>query len=518
MRNANLFFRLNNFCRKIIFIFSFFLFLNCNQQVEQSTTTSSIQSTATTTTTLGQIKTIQDFQSDILKNKRNIRVYLPKGYDPSDDNKRFKVIYMHDGQNIFAPGGPYGCWYVEKAYENLQQRGLVEDVIIVGINNNSDRIPEYTPTADSGYSGSGNGELYTRFIVEELVPHINNTFKTKTGPENTAIIGSSLGGLISMYIAWNHPEIFGMAGCVSSSFWWDNRKLLQSIESYNGEKKKIKFWIDAGTAEGNDGATDMVDASSDGRFYMLEDARRMANKLLKLGWTEGVDLAYREGVNQGHNEGAWANRIYDILYFFLKKTQPTLLSIKCRPFINELELSGTYITSYASVDLSYDCYKITHLTYNKTTLSISDTSIATIDNNNDGKITPKFAGKTSIIANYGGFTDNSDLFIFNSISPNATIHFNVTCPDAKGVENIFMAGDGGPIPSTKIWAPNGLASTRKISNTNYIFDFTIPKHISFSYKFTRAGDWGNEEIVGGNRTYTSTNDETVDLIITQWKG
>ncbi|HPO51149.1 MAG TPA: alpha/beta hydrolase-fold protein, partial [Spirochaetota bacterium] len=278
MNGNHFFFNSRSILKGLFPAFLIMILFNCNQNLTESTTTTTTTGTTTTTTTTiyGKIDTIENFKSTHLNNSRNIRVYLPKSYDASD-SQRYKVVYMHDGQNVFAPGGPYGCWFVEKAYADLQKKDLIEELIIVGINNNSDRIKEYTPTFDAGYKDGGRGELYTKFIIEEVMPYVDKNYKTKTGPENTAIIGSSLGGLISMYIAWNHPEKFGMAGCVSSSFWWDNRNLLKEIEA-SSVKKNVKFWIDCGTAEGDDGATDIVDASNDGRAYMLEDARRAADK------------------------------------------------------------------------------------------------------------------------------------------------------------------------------------------------------------------------------------------------
>ncbi len=380
-----------------------------NSNVDSTTTTV----TTTTTTIMGKIIAIKDFESTNLSNKRDLRVYLPQGYDPSDDNTRYKVVYMHDGQNIFKPGGPYGCWYVETAYEYLLKRELVEKVIIVGINNNNDRIPEYTPTVDAEYGG-GNGEKYSKFVIEEVVPYIDANYKTKTGAENRVIMGSSLGGLISMYIAWNHPDVFGMAGCVSSSFWWDNRNLLKSIESYSGTKKNIKFWIDSGTSEGDDKEIDGLGIANDGRKYMVEDARRMANKLLELGWAEGTDLVYREGDKHTHSESAWSKRIYDILYYFLKTKEPTLMSIKCRPFLGEIGLAGTYTKTYVSVDLSYDAFLTTLLTYDSSTFTLDSDTYIDIDFANDGKVTPKAIGETLITAKYGTFSSPSTIKVLSS--------------------------------------------------------------------------------------------------------
>nr|MBP7554389.1 hypothetical protein [Spirochaetota bacterium] len=141
--------------------------------------TTTLVGSSTTTTTLGRLITHKGFTNSYQLLNRDIKVYLPLGYDPSSD-VTYPVVYMHDGQNLFFAGGPYGSWHVETAYDGLIAKDLIEPLIIVGINNTNDRIPEYTPTLDANYAGSGKGESYVNFIINDLIPYINSNYKTKT--------------------------------------------------------------------------------------------------------------------------------------------------------------------------------------------------------------------------------------------------------------------------------------------------------------------------------------------------
>lgn len=456
----------------------------------------------------GRFATIKNFKSSYLKLSRNITVYLPLNYEKGIGS--YPVVYMHDGQNLFNDSSAaFGkAWNVDDAYDNLIANELIEPVIIVGINNTSARIGEYTPTADP-VEGGGNGENYCNFIVEELIPFINENFRTKTGPEHTAIIGSSLGGLISFYAAEKYPTVFGMAGCVSSSFWWDNRNLLNSIESRSElDCKNVKFWIDAGTAEGSD-------TDGDGRVYTVEDAGKMAQKLVSLGWEENINLAYLEDVGKAHNEVAWESRIGNILYFFFRKSVPNVSSLESRLYMKKIGITGLNKT-WISCDLLYDVnqFRLTRVNTDGI-FQVSPEKIIQISN---GRVTPKMAGTVSITAKLGSLQSKAvSLEVADSLSADAQVMFRVHCPPSNSAE-IFLAGGGGPIPGDKIWHPSGMASDTKVSDTEYIFVFTVKRNSSFPFKFTRTGTWESEEIVSSDRIYTNTGiDEIVDFTVVKWR-
>jgi predicted alpha/beta superfamily hydrolase len=152
-----------------------------------------------------------------LDRKRRVWIYLPKGYATS--SKIYPVLYMHDGQNLFnEQTAPFGEWGVDECLDTLQQQ-LGKECIVIGIDNGgSKRMTEYNPSDNDKY-GKGEGKQYAEFLAKTLKPFIDTKYRTKKGPENTFVAGSSMGGLISMYAILQYPEVFGAAGVFSPSFW-----------------------------------------------------------------------------------------------------------------------------------------------------------------------------------------------------------------------------------------------------------------------------------------------------------
>lgn len=256
----------------------------------------------------------EKIKSVVLNNERDVAVYLPAHYKENTETK-YPVLYMHDGQNLFTEiaEGSSAKWKVRETADSLIKANKIEDIIIVGIYNSPDRISEYTQNYMEKYNAGGKGKEYARFIVEELKPYIDRNYSTLSGRENTAIAGSSLGGLISFYIAWNYPEVFEKAGAISPSFWWDNCSIIKEVEKYNGQKKDLNIWIDAGDAEEEN------DRNNNGIIDMVDDARDMVSILKKKGFTLNKDVIYREIVGGKHNEEAWAMRFNQVLLYMFDK-------------------------------------------------------------------------------------------------------------------------------------------------------------------------------------------------------
>lgn len=243
---------------------------------------------------VGIIKYHKEFESKLLGNKRDIIVWLPPGYDSSKKKgKQYPVLYMHDGQNIFDPKTAYigFDWRVDETVSRLIRQKKIKELIVVGIYNTPDRLDEY--------SWSEKGQNYLRFLVDELKPFIDQNYRTLTDPESTAIIGSSMGGLISFYAAWHYPEVFGKAGCMSSSFYYNNDRSIGQVHDYTGPKKHIKFYID----HGEDGSL---------------RGQRMFVELSKKGYEIGHDIDYFYAPGAAHNEKEWASRLERPLLFFFK--------------------------------------------------------------------------------------------------------------------------------------------------------------------------------------------------------
>lgn len=245
-----------------------------------------------------QLRRHEEFHSEYLERDRHVLVWLPPGYDASD--ARYPVLYMQDGQNLFEPDTAFlkgEHWRVGETATGLIEDGRIVPVIIVGIYNTGDaRLDEYTPTDDETLGG-GHADEYGRMIVEELKPLIDRTYRTQVERESTGIAGSSLGGLVSLHLAFTHPAVFGSAAALSPSVWWDRKAILKTIRE-SRSKPKLRLWVDMGTAEGRRG---------------LDDARLLKAALVGLGFVEGVDLHYAEYEGATHSEQAWSKRVGPML-------------------------------------------------------------------------------------------------------------------------------------------------------------------------------------------------------------
>jgi predicted alpha/beta superfamily hydrolase len=235
---------------------------------------------------------------------RGITIYLPAGYDATD--ARYPVLYLHDGQNLFDPQhAAFGqAWHVDDAVHGLGAR--IEPLIIVGIHNTDARMAEYTPTADAEFGG-GDAPAYGRFLVHELKPWIDATLRTRCDRLNTGVAGSSLGGLVSVWLLHTYPEVFGRVAALSPSFWWDDRVAHTWIDGLAaGWLPGTRLWIDGGNREGND-------ADQDGRSSVLADARVVVDGLVAAGVPFAEAVAYLEGPEDAHDEPAWARRLPAVL-------------------------------------------------------------------------------------------------------------------------------------------------------------------------------------------------------------
>jgi len=252
-------------------------------------------------TLTGRVKAYPPIPSEALGGARGVWVYLPPQYE-REPARRFPVLYMHDGQNVFDGATAFIAgqeWQADETAERLVAEGRIEPLIIVAADNGGERrLYEYTPTADPR-GPSGGADAYRRFLVEDLKPWVDLTFRTRPGREDTGIAGSSLGGLVSLWVGLKEPGVFGKIAAVSVSVWWDRRTIVRFVDSLPS-KPDTRLWVDIGTREGDEA---------------VPDARLLRDALLRKGWRQGVDLAYVEAEGAVHNEAAWAKRVPAILEF-----------------------------------------------------------------------------------------------------------------------------------------------------------------------------------------------------------
>lgn len=258
--------------------------------------TSSAPSTASP-----QVKIISDtFFIPQLNRKRKIWIYLPKDYTTT--SKKYPVLYMHDGQNLFDKKTSFsGEWGVDESLDTLYDAGDY-GCIVVGIDNGgSNRLNEYSPWTNAQYGG-GQGDEYVEFIVKTLKPYIDQNYRTLINKDNTGIMGSSMGGLISMYAGIAYPDVFGKIGAFSSSYWFSQDSYKQVSDT--GVKPSSYFYLLAGAQEGGNQLGDMEKMNN-----TLKNAGAKEHQVFKISHNDGK-----------HSEWYWA-REFPAAYKWLFNTK-----------------------------------------------------------------------------------------------------------------------------------------------------------------------------------------------------
>lgn len=248
----------------------------------------------------------EDFNMPQLGRDRRIWIYLPPDYD--DSGKDYPVLYMHDGQNLFDIATAFsGEWEVDESLNALFENGD-EGIIVVGIDNGgTHRLDEYSPWVNPQYGG-GEGQAYVEFIIETLKPYIDEQYRTKSGRAHTGIMGSSMGGLISLYAAIEHQDVFSKAGIFSASFWFSDE--VYTHVSSTGKQADMRIYMIAGALEGSGGG-------------QVADMNAMYDTLLDAGFDQDEVLAI-EHPDGTHSEWYWAREFSDA-YQWLWATTSSIL-------------------------------------------------------------------------------------------------------------------------------------------------------------------------------------------------
>ena len=244
------------------------------------------------------IRTLSHVWSPQLRNRRRVDVYLPPSY--SAGRGRYPVVYMQDGQNLSDPETAFaGTWGLDGALEHLAERGI--EAIVVGVHHtNHGRLAEYSPFPDRRHGG-GDGDAYLEFLVDTLKPRIDRLFRSQPGRESTAILGSSLGGLISLYAFFSRGDVFGQAGVVSPALWFGQGRIFDFIDAAPAPAGRV--YVDVGAHEG---------------AGTLRDVRRLARSLTRRGLRrKNGSLRYVEDPRGRHSEDDWARRLPGALEFLL---------------------------------------------------------------------------------------------------------------------------------------------------------------------------------------------------------
>jgi enterochelin esterase-like enzyme len=227
-------------------------------------------------------------------------VLLPPSYG-EQESKRYPVLYVQDGQSLWAHSkDEFGVWRLEAIVDALYDLEAVEEMIVVGIHASDRRLELLSPVRDDEYGG-GEGPAFLDAIVERLRPAIDGKYRTKTDRENTAILGSSMGGLFAFFAAWARPDVFGKAICLSSSFWWAHRWAVRAAQAKPPKLRPIVY-MDSGAAI-NPMEEDMN--ARDGFHH----TRSMFRAMTSHGFTPGVDLHRLVFSGHTHDAQSWSARL-----------------------------------------------------------------------------------------------------------------------------------------------------------------------------------------------------------------
>ncbi len=260
---------------------------------------------------------------------RAVHVYLPAAY-PAQIDRRFPVLYLHDGQNVFSTAGSnvafgWGSWELDLTANRLIREHKIRPIIMVAVDNRGlARMSEYSGHHGPRTNQSGDFDGYSAFLMRELKPFIDRKYRTLPDATHTGVMGSSLGGLCSAVLAWEHPEVFGNAASLSGAFFFDDKHFLEALlKNDKGPPMPVKFYFDSGSVD----------------FMGGDDGRQMTAavvaELRRIGWRENLryyvdelpltpdQLAasglrrdkWKEAQTSQHNEFYWRLRAWRALTF-----------------------------------------------------------------------------------------------------------------------------------------------------------------------------------------------------------
>jgi enterochelin esterase-like enzyme len=256
-----------------------------------------------------EVVAVADFPSAYLGYSRPLSIYLPPNYRHSQ--ARYPVLYLNDGQDADA-------LRLRQTMAELMNNGRCRPFITVAIPTNEERLQEYGTAVCPNAQGLGSkAAAYTRFVIDELLPWVNQEFRTKSGPGQTAFLGASLGGLSAFDIVWHNPEWFGVLGVLSGSFWWrageeetavaPNRRIAHSQVRQSDDLPAFRAWFQAGTLD------EQADRDQNGVIDAIQDTVELIDELEALGYRRGRELVYHEVSGGRHNYDTWAAVLHAFL-------------------------------------------------------------------------------------------------------------------------------------------------------------------------------------------------------------
>jgi predicted alpha/beta superfamily hydrolase len=250
------------------------------------------------------------FKSNHLPDDRDVIVYVPPGYE-DEPERTYPVLYLHDGQNLFDGRTSFvkdRTWQVREHADAAIEAGEAEPLVVVGIYNTGERrLAEYTHEYN-WQMGGGQADAYGKLVTRELMPWIASQYRVRQDRENTGLGGSSLGGLVSLYLGLRYPTAFGKLAVMSPSVWWNHKSILGYLNEHAPQMwERPKMWLDVGDREGQ---------------KAVRDAEHLARRLKANGWKPGESLHFEKVEGGTHDEASWAGRVRAMLKFLFPRSSP----------------------------------------------------------------------------------------------------------------------------------------------------------------------------------------------------
>lgn len=234
-----------------------------------------------------------------LNRRRAVWLYLPPNYSK---RQQFPVIYMHDGQNVFDEATSFaGEWRVDEIMDSLYYSCGFAAIVVAIYNDSKERINEYSPWRNDSLGMGGDGDKYAYFVAKELKPFIDKNYRTNPEPKFNAVIGSSMGGLISLYIGLKYPDAFGRVGVFSPSLWF-SPKVFEYVSKYK-RRADQKIYLLAGEKESE---------------TLVEDMKMLEHHLYKAGYKDEDYVKMKIAPDGRHSEWFWSREFTDALEYLFE--------------------------------------------------------------------------------------------------------------------------------------------------------------------------------------------------------
>ncbi len=407
---------------------------------------------------MSRLTVLEKFHSSWLNNTRSVRIYLPPSYH-QNSHSRYPVLYLQDGQNLFSAETAFAkvAWNIHSTADDLASAGHIQEVILVGIDNTAERFSEYayqSASPDDMGHVEGRGHLYARFLRDELIPYIDGTFRTKAEPAQRGIMGSSMGGLLSFHVALQNPDLFAMAGCLSSAFRWaDNHTLDMLLRREYPEGSRPKLWLDLGDSE----------------EAPIKETRDIARALLEQGWTFGENLAYYEEPGGGHFETDWARRVHMPLRFFFGNIgEPVELSLALQQPVG---IAGR--PSFVNPVVGFN----TGVRMTDVTAAITSEPADRVSVSDSGQVRGAAPGRCRVSVDSHGFAADQEFAVVEEVPVFAKVRLVVQVPPSTPLaDTIYLGLVTQPDFLPLVSAGSGIFQT----------ETEVPRHWKILFAFTRG--------------------------------